>query len=70
MPELTTKETAAALALCVEALEAVEWLEDHQAMVFDYCPWCKKYHDWMLAGDPKHADDCKREVALAAAKGE
>lgn len=67
---LTTKETAAALTLCVEALEAVEWLEDHMAMVFDYCPWCKKYHDWMLAGAPKHADDCLRQRALRAARGE
>lgn len=67
---LTTEQMAAALVLCVEALEAVEWLEDHMAMVFDYCPWCKEPYDWILGAVPKHADDCLRQRALRAAKGE
>ena len=59
-PQRSRKDLDAALALCVEALEAVEYLYDFLSA---RCGWCGY-------GDRQpHADDCLRERALAAAKG-
>ena len=53
---LVKAETA--LALCVEALEAVEWTDA------EWCEWCKRHEA------DGHFADCLRERALAAAKGD
>ena len=45
------------VALCVEALEAVEWTDA------EWCEWCKRHEA------DGHFTDCLRERALAAAKG-
>ena len=56
------------VAALVEALRAVEWVEDDSGCLGGprvppqqyFCPWC---HSWKDIG---HKPDCKRQVALAA----
>ena len=60
----------AAAPQMLEALEHVEWTPADQIRLYEdeddrfSCPWCKQMS---VEG---HADDCKREANIAAARGE
>ena len=57
----------AALVLCVEALTSIGHFtsEDRRHYI---CRWCALR--WLVGEEEVHAPDCKRQRALAAAKGE
>lgn len=56
-------DVVAANERLIMALEAVEWVKDRYYKA-DFCPWCQEFR---LAG---HAPDCRRQRALAEARGE
>lgn len=62
---MTKAELQAALDLCVGALEAVEWVKDTWS--YDKCAWCGIVYHTFAKRKPRHADDCLRQRALAAA---
>lgn len=58
--ERTVSEQQAAMAKALEALEAVEWVNDWDGE--EVCAWCKEMRYF---GGGGHATDCGREAALA-----
>jgi len=62
-------ELQAALDLCVEALEEVEFVEYPQSNISE-CQWCNAVQHAYSRIKGEHADDCLRQRALAMAKGE
>ena len=65
-----TEANAALIAAAPDLLalvEAIEWLEHTpwgESFTIHGCPWC---HEAQWDG---HADDCKRQAAIAKARGE
>ena len=60
------KELTRQNALMLEALKAVEWVNDEQGD--PQCPWCGQYKSIFAARH--HAEDCPRQAAIAAAEKE